>query len=150
MNRKGAGVAWVEIFFFPPHRHPLGWACLVAIFMMHLSPSRLMVDRCTPRDKFARTHTPLRNTLCPSSDDSVVSPVGSFLVLSKPPANSLRSQPARGLASLTRVGGHTLQRQILLGGDCCRHPSDPRFGHATTSFLRAQRTMINPTPRLYQ
>lgn len=44
---------------------------------MHLSPSRLMVDRCTPRDKFARTHTPLRNTLCPSSDDSVVSPPSS-------------------------------------------------------------------------
>ncbi|KAL4068672.1 hypothetical protein V8B97DRAFT_785372 [Scleroderma yunnanense] len=44
---------------------------------MHLSPSRLMVDRCTPRDKFARTHIALRNTLCPSSDDSVVSPPSS-------------------------------------------------------------------------
>ncbi|KAG6331880.1 hypothetical protein ID866_7212 [Astraeus odoratus] len=46
---------------------------------MHLSPSRLMVDRCTPRDKFARTHVPLRNALCPSSDDSVVSsPTGPW------------------------------------------------------------------------
>lgn len=41
---------------------------------MNLSPARLLVDRCTPRDKFARTHTPLRKALCPSSDDSVVSP----------------------------------------------------------------------------
>ncbi|KAI6015580.1 hypothetical protein EDC04DRAFT_643766 [Pisolithus marmoratus] len=44
---------------------------------MNLSPARLLVDRCTPRDKFARTHVPLRNTLCPSSDDSVMSPPSS-------------------------------------------------------------------------
>ncbi|KAI6145519.1 hypothetical protein BKA82DRAFT_995665 [Pisolithus tinctorius] len=44
---------------------------------MNHSPARLLVDRCTPRDKFARTHIPLRTSLCPSSDDSVVSPPSS-------------------------------------------------------------------------
>ncbi|KIJ66005.1 hypothetical protein HYDPIDRAFT_87866 [Hydnomerulius pinastri MD-312] len=37
------------------------------------SPPRLLVDKCTPRDKYARTHIPLRSSLCPSADDSVVS-----------------------------------------------------------------------------
>ncbi|KAF9228484.1 hypothetical protein BS17DRAFT_745941 [Gyrodon lividus] len=45
---------------------------------MGFSSPRLLVDKCTPRDKYARTHVPLRNSLCPSSaDDSVVSPLAA-------------------------------------------------------------------------
>lgn len=150
MNRKGAGVAWVEIFFFPPHRHPLGWGSSGrsihdASLSLEAHGGQMHPSRQVRKDPHSTAEHPLSKLgrlRCQSC--------GFFFGLIETPANSLRSQPARGLASLTRVGGHTLQRQILLGGDCCRHPSDPRFGHATTSFLRAQRTMINPTPRLYQ
>ncbi|KAF9243216.1 hypothetical protein BU15DRAFT_86586 [Melanogaster broomeanus] len=38
------------------------------------SPPRLLVDKCTPRDKYARTHVPLRSSICPSADDSQVNP----------------------------------------------------------------------------
>ncbi|KIJ07768.1 hypothetical protein PAXINDRAFT_173302 [Paxillus involutus ATCC 200175] len=43
------------------------------------SPPRLLVDKCTPRDKYARTHVPLRiqSSLCAHSlsvDDSLLSP----------------------------------------------------------------------------
>ncbi|KAN0081366.1 hypothetical protein V8E55_008990 [Tylopilus felleus] len=36
------------------------------------SPPRLLVDKCTPRDKYARTHVSLSTSLCPSADDSLV------------------------------------------------------------------------------
>ncbi|KAF8435079.1 hypothetical protein L210DRAFT_885052 [Boletus edulis BED1] len=34
--------------------------------------SRLLVDKCTPRDRYARTHIPLSTSLCPSADDTLV------------------------------------------------------------------------------
>ncbi|KAF8549182.1 hypothetical protein OG21DRAFT_1515494 [Imleria badia] len=37
-----------------------------------LSSPRLLVDKCTPRDRYARTHVPLSTSLCPSADDSLV------------------------------------------------------------------------------
>ncbi|KAG0708639.1 hypothetical protein DFH29DRAFT_426375 [Suillus ampliporus] len=39
---------------------------------MNLSPPRRLVDKCTPRDKFARTHVHLQSSFLSSSDDSNV------------------------------------------------------------------------------
>ncbi|KAG9312164.1 hypothetical protein JVU11DRAFT_7455 [Chiua virens] len=39
-----------------------------------LSAPRILVDRCTPRDRYARTYVPLSTSLCPSADDSLLTP----------------------------------------------------------------------------
>ena len=44
------------------------------------SPPRLLVDKCTPRDKYARTHVSLSTSLCPSADDSLVTAVRPTVV----------------------------------------------------------------------
>ncbi|KAH0829114.1 hypothetical protein J3R83DRAFT_2581 [Lanmaoa asiatica] len=36
------------------------------------SPPRLLVDKCTPRDKYAKTHVSLSTSLCASADDSLI------------------------------------------------------------------------------
>ncbi|KAI9568840.1 hypothetical protein HD554DRAFT_2021553 [Boletus coccyginus] len=46
-----------------------------------LSSPRLLVDKCTPRDRYARTHVPLSISLCPSADDSLVTPVCPIIYL---------------------------------------------------------------------
>ncbi|KAH7883262.1 hypothetical protein F5I97DRAFT_1903671 [Phlebopus sp. FC_14] len=62
---------------------------------MHFSPPRLVVDKCTPRDKYARTHVPLKVSLCPSVDDSVVNvPIAPW---STEPTSRRRAQSSADL-----------------------------------------------------
>ena len=72
---------------------------LLALANNMLSPPRLLVDKCTPRDRYARTHIPLSTSLCPSADDSLVPGVRPIpLILSPHTLTALQQTLAPSVA----------------------------------------------------
>ncbi|OAX40223.1 hypothetical protein K503DRAFT_636313 [Rhizopogon vinicolor AM-OR11-026] len=84
---------------------------------MNLSPPRRMVDKCTPRDKYARTHVHLKSSFLQSSDDSNVT------TLTSPWIHSYNSRQ-RSQSSADTQGWKHLPTPI-------RPTFRPRDGHAS-------------------
>lgn len=96
---------------------------------MNLSPPRRMVDKCTPRDKYARTHIHLKSSFLQSSDDSSLSTVSLLEVAHFHALSRFCSPVHLGLTRITHDSVRSLP-QIHKAGSICQHPSDQPSVHA--------------------
>jgi hypothetical protein len=89
---------------------------------MHLSHHRRVVDKCTPRDKYAKTHVHLQNSFLSSSDDLSVKTVGLLKLLQPHMLIRSCSQAHLGSTRITHANDRSLPL-IRKAGSICQLPS---------------------------